>query len=256
MLRGKGVEFAAKKAIEILLRQHNAEAWLVEKKSLNPQPNAPDEDITITHKNYPTQSIIVEAKSGALHSFVTGVRTRKERNKKQPHYLVKCHRSRVNYTLASGLAEEKAQKEALEQEISGIASDTKGKKRKESGHGDRYTANDFDLVIANPLNAIFKDVKYTTLQADQELIKILYAHYSVSSQEELLNALDNDWRFVESRDIVGTDGYIEPYPGVWLANDPHWKSLPLLPNVLEQILRLRPTQSEPVREPLDLGGSS
>jgi hypothetical protein len=104
MLRGKGVEYASKRAIEAVLNQHSSGMWLVEKKSLNPQPNAPDEDITIKHANYPTISIIVEAKSGALHTFVTGERTRKERNKQQPHFLVKCHRSRVNYTLATDLA--------------------------------------------------------------------------------------------------------------------------------------------------------
>jgi hypothetical protein len=48
--------------------------------------------------------------------------------------------------------------------------------------------------------------------------------------------LNNDWRFVESRDIVDKSGYIEPYPGVWLINDPHWKSLQKLPEVLNQIL--------------------
>jgi hypothetical protein len=72
--------------------------------------------------------------------------------------------------------------EESEQESLGLKRPDKDQKRKISGHGDRYTINDFDLVVTNPLNSIYMDVKYTQVNPSPKLMQILYTHYNVSSR--------------------------------------------------------------------------
>jgi hypothetical protein len=240
MLRGKGVEFGAKKAIQVFLEQHCPGEWLVEKKSLNPQPNAPDEDITISHKYHLDYPIIVEAKSAALHSFSRGMRAKIEKAKKVTHFQVKCHRSRINYTLALELAAEEAL--SLPSSVETVVAEDGKKIKKKSNRGDRYKLGDFDLVVASPLNAIFKDVKYTQLfDKDPLLLPIIYNYYQITNgnKMELLKAINKDWRFVEAKNIVAANNYIEPYPRVLLENDQDWKDLSNLPNTLQNILTIK-----------------
>lgn len=239
MLRGKGVEYSAKDAIQMALEQYAPGTWLVEKKNLNAQPGMPDEDITITNITYPKYPIIVEAKSASLGTLTRGVKTKKAGYKKVVHYQVKCHRSRVNHTLALELAEEELAaeklKNSMEESIPEITPSKKGKKKK-TGHGDRYKIGDFDLVIANPLNGFYTNVKYTSSTNDEYLLETLRKFYGITKTDSLPKALEQDWRFVEPQYILDEKNYVEPMPRVMLENDTNWKTLKQLPETLNQIL--------------------
>jgi hypothetical protein len=95
--------------------------WQVTKPDLNAQPGAPDTDVSVRHLLTGIE-LNVEVKSAVRTSMSTGKRSKKLR---VPHFKVKCHRSRSNMELAG-----------------------KG--------NDSYRADAFDLLFANPSNAVFK----------------------------------------------------------------------------------------------------
>src|SRR5258708_7808618 len=116
MLRGKAAEYDA---VAVLRRVLDTQTWVVNKLNLNPQPGTNDQDIGVTHRRTGIQ-LVIETKSSVRGSMTTGVRAR---NHKEPHYKVKCHRSRSNTSLA---------------------------------YNDRYLATEFDVIVATPTNALFK----------------------------------------------------------------------------------------------------
>ena len=206
MLRGKAAEYGAVLALRNIL---NPQIWVVNKLNLNPQPGTIDQDIGITHRRTGID-IIIETKSAVRGSMSAGTRTRIH---KVPHFNVKCHRSRSNKTLS---------------------------------YNDRYLATDFDIIVATPVNALFKGGTVGEdfeIVSEEGLLDILYTYYGVVDTHSLINAAENDWRFVQSITIAETtnDGYkvIPRTPSVLLENDPNWQPLNQIQFVLDSIVKAK-----------------
>lgn len=197
MLRGKTTEYNATSRLEHVL---NPVHWRVVKMNPNPQPGSPDEDIAIFHRRTNIR-LKVETKNAVRASMNTGHRCRLIR---EPHFRVKCHRSRSNMSLPSN---------------------------------DRYSVDSFDVLIANPANAIIRAGDFEAID-DAALLQILYAHYGVVTTDILLSTMLNDWRFVLPS-AIAEEGFIPRTPGVRLANDPNWLPIEDLETHLEAIVQTR-----------------
>lgn len=202
MIRGKATEYNA----FLYLRKHlNKDQWLVEKLNLNAQNNMYDEDVSITSTTTGIR-LKVEVKNACRGSFSTG-----SRQHKYPFFKVKCHRSRSNMSKA----------------------DTTN---------DRYIVGEFDLLVCNPSNALYEGAtfeEHLQIKKDQKLIDLLYKHYHVTNEKALVNACNNDWRFVFPSDIAeDKDGQlaIPRTPFVHLENDPHWTTIENLESRLQQLV--------------------
>lgn len=189
MIRGKANEFIA----TAVLRRSLSRNWQVNKLNLNAQSNSSDEDIRIMHSK--TGKVIkVEAKSAVRASFHPGS---SRTNIKVPHFSVKCHRSRSNIS-------------------------------KHKTTNDRYLISDFDLLLCNVSNAIFKSKTFgDTLEpvSDNNSLKALQEHYRVSDAESLVRASYEDWRVCFPADISEDGKTVPRTPKVHLMNDPNWFSL-------------------------------
>ncbi len=176
------------------------------------QPGTADQDIGITHKRSGIE-LTVESKSAVRGSFTAGKRSR---NIKQPHFKVKCHRSRSNVKLAGTT-------------------------------NDRYHVSSFDIVITNNLNAIYVGntiSEFFELPEGEEL-DILYKHYNVDNSQDLQDAAANDYRFALAKHIA-EDDYIPRTPYVLLEGDQNWKPLSKLPNfALEIVSEKRQKKAKP-----------
>ncbi len=200
MIRGKGMEYNALYAIREVL---NPREWITEKLNLSAQQGIADQDISITHRRSGF-IITVESKSAVRGSFHRG----SERTiiKNEPHFKVKCHRSRSNMKLADST-------------------------------NDRYHVSSFDIVVTSPLNCLYIG---NTIGEDFEFppendIKVLFQYYKVKNISELEDAASKDWRFALSKDIA-KDNYIPRTPFVKLENDLNWKSLKSLSKILLDIV--------------------
>lgn len=205
MLRGKAAEYHGAYRLNSILP---SQSWIVNKLNLNAQPGHADEDIEVIHRRTGLR-LVIETKSAARGTMRTG---RRGKICKVPHFKVKCHRSRSNM---------------------------------DNPNNDQYLANDFDVIITTPLNAIYagntvgEDFE---LVSEEGLLEILYAHYNVSSNEDLLDAAAQDWRFVIPRtiaEIKNGQALIPRTPYVMLANDPNWLPLDQIPQHLETIVRAK-----------------
>ena len=200
MIRGKAMEYNAFLLLEKIL-PHTT--WSVQKLNLNPQTGGYDEDISVTHRR--TGIILkVESKSAVRGSISDGKRSRIV---KVPHFNVKCHRSRSNIKLIGS-------------------------------SNDRYSLDSFDILITNTSNAIFeKNTVGENLEVvyKQELKDLLYVHYAVNSDEELIITSQNDWRFCIPKDIA-VEGFIPRTPYVKLENDENWKPIKTVENRLLEVV--------------------
>jgi len=198
MIRGKAMEY---NAFQLLTSTLPSITWNIQKLNLNAQQGQKDEDINIIHRKTGIK-IKVESKSAVRGSFHVGTKNTKL---KEPHFKVKCHRSRSSIKLA-----------------------------KESN--DRYSDDVFDLIITNPTNAI---IEGNTIGDDFEIIQrkglkeYLFEYYKVKKLSELLNKSENDWRFCNSKSI-SVDGYLPRTPYVKFPNDENWKKK----DELEKLLML------------------
>lgn len=189
MIRGKAMEYNAYLLLENILPRAT---WSVQKLNLNAQPGAGDEDISITHRRTGIK-LRVECKSAVRGSISDGRRTRIVR---EPHFKVKCHKSRSNISLAGS-------------------------------SNDRYPVDSFDLIITNTSNAIYEG---NTIGEDLEIVHrenlrtMLYGHYNVESVPDLIQACENDWRFTLPASIA-VDGFIPRTPYVILNDDPNWHNI-------------------------------
>lgn len=201
MIRGKATEYSAYLFLQDNLDKHR---FSVEKLNLNAQPGAYDEDVSITHRSTGIR-MKIEVKNACRGEFRDGKRTKVLHG--IPHFKVKCHRSRSNMNKANTT-------------------------------NDRYVLGDFDLLISNPLNSIYKGATYTSefQFIDKKLIKLLKDYYHVSTDRELEEACNNDWRFVFPEDIVeDCNGKlaIPRTPYVALENDAKWFTFSQLQDRLE-----------------------
>ncbi len=199
MMRGKGWEFEILSALRPYL---NPAEWNIQKLNLNPQPNMPDVDVGVTHKR--TGIIIkVESKPAVRGSISSGRGCRVVR---VPHFKVKCHRSRSNKALATN---------------------------------DAYAVDVFDIIITKPINSLFKGGTIgpeLEIIQDEEILGILFPYYKIDNLDELLDAVNCDWRFVVSSDIA-MDGFIPRTPYVLLENDPNWLPMNHIEEKMLEIVR-------------------
>lgn len=106
---------------------------------------------------------------------------------------------------------------------------------------DRYALGCFDIILTTPLNAIYEgNTIGETLEIinDIKLKEILYKHYSVNRDEELIKACSTDWRYCIPEDIA-ENGFIPRTPYVKLTNDPHWKPIIEIEKGLTEVVKLR-----------------
>jgi hypothetical protein len=200
MIRGKAMEYNAFLLLEKILPKA---IWSVQKLNLNAQTGVYDEDISITHRR--TGIILkVESKSAVRGSFKDGKRSRQF---DAPYFLVKSHRSRSNIKLAGS-------------------------------SNDRYSVDSFDILITNTSNAVFQGNtvgEYLEVIHDKELKKLLFEFYTVNSDEDLITACENDWRYCLPKDIA-VDGFIPRTPYVRLESDENWKPLSSIENRLLDVV--------------------
>lgn len=202
MIRGKATEYIG--AI-VLRRTLDPREWMVEKLNLNPQPGHRDEDISVTFRRTGTR-LKAETKSAVrggfrLRTHVTPV----------PHFRVKCHKSRSNFT---------------------------------KEYNDRYLATEFDLLLSNVSNAIFRSkalVRGLPLIDNPEAVAWLKDRYGATTDQELRRAAYDDWRACLPTDLAGEDGTIPRTPVIRMGNDPNWFRLDKLGQRLMSVIDQRRT---------------
>ncbi len=211
MIRGKAMEYNAFLMLEKILPRST---WSVQKLNLNAQTGTYDEDISITHRR--TGIILkVESKSTVRGSMSDGLRSR---NLKIPHFLVKSHRSRSNIKLAGT-------------------------------SNDRYSVDSFDVLITNTSNAIFQGNtvgEHLEVVYNQNLKSLLYKFYYASTDEELITACENDWRYCIPKDIA-IDGFIPRTPYVKLEKDINWKPLTSIEDRLLEVIEEKRKSNQTTR---------
>ena len=183
MIRGKATEYIG---AVVLRRTLDSRDWLVDKLNLNPQPGTYDEDISITYRRTGDR-LKAETKNAVRGKFSLGTRVTQE-----PHFSVKCHKSRSHLTKV---------------------------------HNDRYLVGDFDVLLCNVSNAIFRGGSLDRglpLIQNTAAIEWLKAYYGVTSDDELRRKAYDDWRVCLPVNIAQSDGTIPRTPRVLMENDPNW----------------------------------
>ena len=186
MIRGKATEYVG---AEVLTQTLEPMEWIVNKLNLNPQSRGGfDEDVSITFRRTGDR-FKAETKNAVRGSFKLAGRI-----VRVPHFSVKCHRSRSNLT-------------------------------RQSTTNDRYLVGDFDLLLCNPSNAIFRTRaldRGLPLITDQTSIEWLKDFYGVQTDQELRRAAYNDWRACLPMSIADENGVIPRTPRIQMADDPNW----------------------------------
>lgn len=135
-----------------------------------------------------------------------------------PHFLVKSHRSRSNIKLAGS-------------------------------SNDRYSVDSFDVLVTNTSNAIFERNtvgEHLEVVRDENLKNLLYEFYSAKTDEELLIACENDWKYCIPKDIA-VDGFIPRTPYVTLESDVNWKPLTSIEDRLLEVVEEKRKSNQTTR---------
>ena len=197
MIRGKATEYIGAAVLRQTLDERD---WLVEKLNLNPQTSSHDEDISVTFRRT-GHRLKAETKNAVRGKFSLG-----NRITQAPHFSVKCHRSRSNFSRV---------------------------------YNDRYTVNDFDVLLCNVSNAIFRGNpldRGLPLIENAEAITWLKEFYNVSTDDELRRKTYEDWRICLPKNIAQTDGTLPRTPKVLMENDPNWLGLEELSITLRTLI--------------------
>ncbi|MCY4018902.1 MAG: hypothetical protein OXG39_05805 [Chloroflexi bacterium] len=200
MIRGKASEFIG---AELLRRTLDGRDWNVDKLNLNPSPATTDVDVRITFRM--TGAIVkAEIKTAVRGSFRMPYGARYPDHR----FKVKCHKSRSNL------------------------------KRQDTSN-DRYLVDDFDLLLCNVSNAIFRGKpleRALPLIDDPIAIMWLMEFYGVSSEEELVRSAYDDWRLCFPKSITDADGTIPRTPTVLMEGDSSWFKPDELPARLKEFV--------------------
>ena len=107
---------------------------------------------------------------------------------------------------------------------------------------DRYLVGDFDILVSNLSNAVIAGATFTEqfrLIDNEGLILKLAEYYNVSpTYQNLFDVTFDDWRCARSSEIA-VAGVIPRTPIVMLENDPIWKSLDNIEELLLEIVQER-----------------
>ena len=200
MIRGKATEYIG---TAVLSQTLDPMEWIVNKLNLNPQTRGGfDEDVSITFRRT-GQRFKAETKNAVRGSF-------KLRGQivKAPHFSVKCHRSRSNLT-------------------------------RQSTTNDRYLVGDFDLLLCNPSNAIFRTRSLDRglpLITNDDALEWLRDFYNVHTDQELRRKTYDDWRACLPVSIADENGVIPRTPRIQMDGDPNWFHLDELPLNLRMLV--------------------
>ena len=172
----------------VLKRVLDGRDWSVDKLNLNAQPGVYDEDVSITNRRT-GERLKAETKNAVRGKFSMGTRAMP-----RPHFTVKCHKSRSHLTRA---------------------------------RNDRYLTTEFDVLLCNVSNSLFRSTKQRGLPLikDRDAITWLKQHYNVDTDQELIRASYDDWRVCFPKDIAKPDDTIPRTPRVLMRNDPAWFSI-------------------------------
>ena len=185
MIRGKATEYVGAAFLRQVLDPRD---WLVEKLNLSPQPGTADEDVSITFRRTGTR-FKAETKNAVKGSFKLHTRLRPA-----PHFTVKCHRSRSSLKL-------------------------------QATTNDRYLVGEFDLLLCNMSNALFRTAaldRGLPLISNPKGLAWLKTFYQVDTDAELVRAAYDDWRICLPVTIADENGVIPRQPVVFMSNDPNW----------------------------------
>lgn len=185
MIRGKAIEYVGAAFLRQVL---DPREWLVEKLNLNPQPGRNDEDVSITFRRTGTR-LKAETKNAVRGSFKMGTVKRPG-----PYFNVKCHKSRSNLN-------------------------------RQNTTNDRYVVGEFDLLLCNVSNALFRGKALEAglpLIENQAAIEWVMAFYQVETAGELSRSAYDDWRLCLPVTIANADGVISRTPAIQMENDPNW----------------------------------
>ncbi len=199
MIRGKATEYIG---AAVLRQELDSRDWLVEKLNLNPQPGikSSDEDVSITYKRT-GKRLKAETKNAVRGKFSLGTPMTNA-----PHFAVKCHRSRSNFV---------------------------------KKHNDRYQVGDFDVLLCNVSNAIFRSKSLDRglpLIENRKAITWLKKFYGVSTDDELRRKAYDDWRVCLPVTIALGDGTLPRTPKVLMQDDPNWFGLDRLASHLRTLI--------------------
>ncbi len=185
MIRGKASEYVGAAFLRHVL---DPREWIVDKLNLNPQRGRVDQDIRITFRRTGA-SFNAETKNATRASFKLN-----RRRKFLPHFTVKCHKSRSNLRL-------------------------------QRTTNDRYLVGEFDLLLCNVSNAIFRGRHLgpgLPLIEDTEATEWLMDFYQVSDEQMLIRKAYDDWRLCLPVTIAEPDGAIPRTPLVKMTDDENW----------------------------------
>ena len=185
MIRGKATEYIGAALLRQVLDPRD---WLVEKLNLSPQPRRADEDVSITFRRTGTR-LTAETKNANRGSFKLHTRRRPE-----PHFTVKCHKSRSSLKL-------------------------------QGTTNDRYLVGEFDLLLCNVSNALFRTralERRLPLIDNPDSLDWLKTFYGADTDDELVRAAYDDWRLCLPVTIADEDGVIPRQPVAVMENDPNW----------------------------------
>lgn len=209
MIRGKATEYN----VYLYLKNHLEadRVWSVEKLNLNAQSGENyDEDVSITHRKTGIR-LKVECKNAVRGSISGGTKQHPE-----PHFKVKCHRSRSNM-------------------------------QKDVALNDRYVVGEFDLLVCNTLNAIYlgNTIEKLEITDNEKALSALYSYYQISDKNELISVCAVDFRFCIPSDIaeeIAGEQAIPRTPYVLLDGDAHWTTLDKLEDRLLRIVESKKRQ--------------
>ncbi len=185
MIRGKATEYVG---AAFLKQSLSPREWSVEKLNLNPQSGRIDEDISVTFRRT-GRRLKAETKNAVRGSFRL-----RYRRKPAPHFRVKCHKSRSNL-------------------------------KRQSTTNDRYLVGEFDLLLCNVSNALFRGKSLQPglpLITEPDVVKWLKEFYGVDTDDALVRKSYDDWRLCLPNSIADDDGVIPRTPVVLMEGDPNW----------------------------------
>lgn len=188
MIRGKATEYIGAAVLKQALDPRD---WDVQKLNLNPQPGTYDEDVSITYRRTGDR-LKAETKNAVRGKFSMG-----SKGVDAPHFQVKCHKSRSHL-------------------------------KKATTTNDRYQVGEFDVLLCNVSNSIFKSGSLDRglpLIDDANVISWLKQFYGVSTDDELRREAYDDWRVCLPFTIALSDGTLPRTPRILMREDPNWFGL-------------------------------
>lgn len=104
-----------------------------------------------------------------------------------------------------------------------------------------HSDDSFDVLVTNTSNAIYEGNtvgEHLEVIHDKQLKKMLFDFYKVNTDEDLIVACQNDWRFCIPKDIA-IGGFIPRTPYVKLDNDENWKAIKIMEDRLHEVVEER-----------------